>query len=160
MLADQEQPPQEQLQEQEQQQQQQQEPQQPQQHPRRAFVTMIMTASFVPGARVLLSSLRSACRIPACTAVVVLVTSAVPASARRALQPLCDEVREVEAIPNPFAPHVQGWTDSGFTKLHIWALEEYARVVYIDADCLVLQDLNEVRCASDVDSRLLAPGQR
>lgn len=114
--------------------------------PRRAYVTMVTTdGGFVAGARVMLASLRQACRLPrAGVEVVVLVTAAVPSSARAALQPLCDEVREVEALENPYATH-GGWADSGFTKLWVWGLTEYERVVYVDADCLVLEDLAEVR---------------
>jgi len=117
-----------------------------------AYATLVTTEGFVTGARVLLSSLRATCKLadlPAATRphILVLVTAAVPASARAALAPLCDEVREVEALANPFAEatHVPGWVDAGFTKLWIWALTEYERVAYVDADCLVLQDLGEVR---------------
>jgi alpha-N-acetylglucosamine transferase len=125
---------------------------------RHAYVTLVTTEGFVTGARVLLHSLRAACRslseppplptAPCRPALVVLVTASVSASARATLQPLCDEVREVEALPNPFQPHVQGWVDSGFTKLWVWAMTEYERVVYVDADCLVLQDLGEVRASA------------
>lgn len=98
----------------------------------------------------LLASLRNACGKREGVDVVVLVTPTVPAAALAALAPLCNEVREVEALENPFATH-GGWADSGFTKLWIWGLVEYDRVVYVDADCLVLEDLGEVRDCVRVD---------
>ena len=75
----------------------------------------------------------------------MLVTPEVSQDSRRKLKALSDAVTEVEAIPNPHSPHVQGWVDSGFTKLRIWTLTMYEKVVYLDADCLVMAPLDEVR---------------
>ncbi len=126
--------------------------------PVQAFVTLITTDSFALGAKVLLHSLKAHMQKPAdaattqLPAVVLLVTPQVSQGTRAQLRPLCDEVLEVAAIPNPYAAdvHVQGWVDSGFTKLRIWGLTQYERVVYIDADCLVLTDVQEL-FALDVD---------
>lgn len=32
----------------------------------------------------------------------------------------------------------------GYTKLRVWGLIQFRRVVYIDADALVMEDLDEV----------------
>ena len=53
-------------------------------------------------------------------------------------------LRAVEPIQNPYSSHEQRWMDVGMTKLRIWQLEEYQKVVYIDADCLVLEDLSHM----------------
>jgi len=53
---------------------------------------------------------------------------------------------QVAPIPNPHAKvaHVEGWVNSGFTKLHVWNLTHFDKVVYLDADCLVLANIDEV----------------
>lgn len=119
-----------------------------------AFVTLITTDSFGPGAKVLLHSLRSTMTSATNTkpAVILLVTPQVTEGIRKGLRGLCDEIIEVHPIPNPYAAetHVAGWVDSGFTKLRIWELIQFERVVYLDADCLMLEDLQEL-FALDVD---------
>lgn len=110
-------------------------------------VTLITTDSFGPGARVLLHSLRSTMKTTNMKpAIILLVTPQVTEGIRKGLRGLCDEIIEVEPIPNPYAAetHVAGWVDSGFTKLRIWELTQFERVVYLDADCLVLEDLQEL----------------
>ena len=53
--------------------------------------------------------------------------------------------RQVEPIANPNSDvHVEGWVNSGYTKLHIWDMTEYDKVVYIDADVLVLENVDEL----------------
>jgi len=36
------------------------------------------------------------------------------------------------------------WTGSGYTKLQCWRLVEYATVVYVDADAVVLEPIDEL----------------
>jgi len=118
-----------------------------------AFVTLITTDSFGPGARVLLHSLQSTMTTATSKpATILLVTPQVTEGIRKGLRGLCDDIIEVQPIPNPYAAetHVGGWVDSGFTKLRIWELIKFERVVYLDADCLVLEDLQEL-FALDVD---------
>eukprot|EP00939_MAST-03C_sp_MAST-3C-sp1_P000798 g798.t1 len=53
--------------------------------------------------------------------------------------------KEAYPIPNPSATsHVEGWINSGYTKLHIWNFVEYSKIVYIDADALVLEGVDEL----------------
>jgi alpha-N-acetylglucosamine transferase len=40
--------------------------------------------------------------------------------------------------------HVDGWINSGYTKLHIFGMEEYDKIVYIDSDAIVLENVDEV----------------
>lgn len=116
-----------------------------------AFVTLITTDSFGPGARVLLHSLQISMKttpmaIKSKPATILLVTPQVTEGIRKGLRGLCDDLIEVQPIPNPYAAqtHVSGWVDSGFTKLCIWGLVQFDRVVYLDADCLVFKDLQEL----------------
>lgn len=54
------------------------------------------------------------------------------------------ELREVEVIPNPHDTDVPGWVNSGFTKLRVWEQEDFEKLVYVDADCLVLESADEL----------------
>lgn len=40
--------------------------------------------------------------------------------------------------------HEVSWANSEFTKLHIWNLSQLNKVVYIDADALVLENIDEL----------------
>jgi glycogenin glucosyltransferase len=52
---------------------------------------------------------------------------------------------EVPPVPNPNSGvHVQSWIDVGFTKLRMWQLTQYSKLVYIDADCMVVQPVDEL----------------
>lgn len=37
------------------------------------------------------------------------------------------------------------WIVEGYTKMRVWGLTQFKRVVYIDADALVMDDLDEVK---------------
>lgn len=77
---------------------------------------------------------------------VCLVTTQVGAHARVRLAKRFDRTVEVEPIANPNADvHVEGWVNSGYTKLHVFGLTDYDKVVYIDADCLVRANVDHVR---------------
>lgn len=52
---------------------------------------------------------------------------------------------QVDPIPNPnTSVHVDGWVNAGYTKLQLWGLTQFKKVVYIDADCLVQENVDEV----------------
>mmetsp|Transcript_54914 Transcript_54914/g.110212 ORF Transcript_54914/g.110212 Transcript_54914/m.110212 type:complete len:228 (-) Transcript_54914:15-698(-) len=54
------------------------------------------------------------------------------------------ELREVEAIPNPHKTDVPGWVNSGFTKLRVWEQDDFEKLIYVDADCVVLESIDEL----------------
>jgi glycogenin glucosyltransferase len=72
-----------------------------------------------------------------------MVTAAVSSESRQALYEAGWWVIEVPSIPNPSANvHVQQWVDVGFTKLRLWQLTRFSTVVYIDADCVVKENVD------------------
>eukprot|EP00903_Cladosiphon_okamuranus_P017748 g16337.t1 len=119
-----------------------------------AFVTMVTTDDFVIGAETMLHSLREHCCNKTAIktrrrATVVMVTPGVSEMKRQALRAAADEVIEVEPIAMPAkeaADHdgVPTWAQVGYTKLRLWGLTQYKRIVYIDADALVMEDLDEL----------------
>eukprot|EP00750_Incisomonas_marina_P019116 INCI3221.3.p1 GENE.INCI3221.3~~INCI3221.3.p1 ORF type:complete len:246 (-),score=36.49 INCI3221.3:259-996(-) len=111
--------------------------------PRAAYCTLITSDSFLPGLQVMAFSLRaSGTKVP----LVILHTSALSDHSINKLKALpgC-ALRAVEDIPNPNADvHVEGWVNSGYTKLHVWNLVQFEKVVYLDADTLVLENIDEL----------------
>jgi len=104
---------------------------------------MITTESYVTGAMVLGHSIeRSSWNGDAA----VLVTSDVGQAARERLGRFWRKVVEIQPLANP---HTQGdrgldYFDTMFTKLRIWELTDYERVVYVDSDAIVLGSLEEL----------------
>lgn len=78
---------------------------------------------------------------------VLLYTQALSRHGISRLQKLVNvQLQLVDDIPNPNTNvHVEGWVNSGYTKLHIFNLVQYDRIIYLDADCLVLENIDEVR---------------
>ncbi len=37
------------------------------------------------------------------------------------------------------------WLQSGYTKLNLWNLTHFKKLVYIDSDCVVLEPIDEVK---------------
>ena len=132
----------------------------------RAVVTFLASDDHAPGAQTLLYSLQqnlsSTGGYP--PEIVVVVTPTVGQEVRNALCPiLCTRVIEVDFIPMPKpnltstdadanqngngegTSHVSAWDKNcGLSKLNILSLEQYSTLVYIDADCLVVQDVSHL----------------
>ena len=108
---------------------------------RHACVTLLTDESYIPGAMALGESLRSR-GWP--HEKLVLVTDAVGREAREALLPWWDEIVPVDPVT---PPEDQTFWDSRFetvyTKLRLWQLIRYDKLLYIDSDAIVLGSLKE-----------------
>ncbi|CAJ1357453.1 unnamed protein product [Effrenium voratum] len=108
-----------------------------------SFVTLITSDDFLMAVQALASSLKATrtAHLP----LLVLYTDQVSANTVSRLEADASvAVRAVEAIPNPHSTDVPGWVNSGFTKLRIWEQDDFAKLVYIDADCLVLDNIDDL----------------
>ena len=110
-----------------------------------AFVTLATSDGYALGALVLGQSLRE---VGTSRSLVVLVSSHLSSLLRRALQSTFDEVLLVEELNSNDTEHLRllarpelGVT---FTKLNCWLLEKYSKCVFLDADVLVLQPIDEL----------------
>mmetsp|Transcript_2362 Transcript_2362/g.7139 ORF Transcript_2362/g.7139 Transcript_2362/m.7139 type:complete len:254 (-) Transcript_2362:8-769(-) len=113
---------------------------------REAYATLLTSDGYLPGAEVLIHSIK---RTATTRPVVVMVTAAVGARARSALERRGATIVEVAAVANPHAsrPDQQDkcWTDSGYTKLQLWGLHDaYDKVVYIDVDAVVRENVDDL----------------
>ncbi|XP_072118752.1 glycogenin-2 isoform X8 [Mobula birostris] len=110
-----------------------------------AFVTLATNDAYAKGALVLCQSLK---RHNTTRQVVVLFTPQVSSKMRHALQCLFDEAREVNILDSGDSAHLAllsrpelGIT---FTKIHCWCLVQYSKCVFMDADTLVCQNIDEL----------------
>ena len=108
----------------------------------RAVITLVTSDGFVVGACVLAFTLRK----EGCgQKLVVMVTSDLTEESTSALAGSFDEVIYVDPIPNPNqGVHVQAWKDVGFTKLRLWEMVRFETLVYVDADCVCVQAIDNL----------------
>ena len=106
-----------------------------------AYVTLVTSDDFVIGAQLLAHSLhKQQSRHP----LLCLVT---PNLSPRSLQLLTASsytLLLVHPLPCPFRSHVAAWSAVGLTKLRLFSLTAYTRLLYIDADCLALTKLDHL----------------
>ena len=105
-----------------------------------AFVTMVTSDSYVVGAVVLAGSLQATSTAAQRRPIVCMVTAGVSEESRKTLRGAGLEVKEVADIPSPTGKSdVEAWVQSGYTKLNLWRLTQYSKLVYVDADCLIVE---------------------
>ncbi|EPZ32024.1 Glycosyl transferase, family 8 domain-containing protein [Rozella allomycis CSF55] len=109
-----------------------------------AFVTLVTSNSYTIGAQVLAHSLK---KVNCCYPLVVLVTPDVSHENRLILSQHYTIV-PVETIDSNDAKNLEllGRPELGitFTKLFVWTLTQYSKVVFLDADTLVLQNVDDL----------------
>ena len=102
-----------------------------------AYITMVTSKDYIVGAIVMAHSLRSTGSIKS---ILCLVTSNdlddrdLESLSSAGLLPV-----KVDPIPAPSSSGIKEWDNVGYTKINIWSLCEWDVLVYIDADCLVLE---------------------
>ncbi|CAI5775668.1 glycogenin-1 isoform X4 [Podarcis muralis] len=110
-----------------------------------SFVTLATNDSYVKGALVLGSSLRNHRTTKKLT---VLITPHVSDPMRKVLEKVFDEVKPVDVLDSGDSAHLAllkrpelGIT---LTKLHCWELIQYSKCVFMDADTMVLSNIDEL----------------
>ncbi|KAK0875524.1 glycogenin glucosyltransferase [Friedmanniomyces endolithicus] len=110
------------------------------------YCTLVMTDAYLPGAAVLAHSLRDS----GTTHPLVCLTtpSTLLPSTLAALHTLYDHVLPIEPIANPSPANLYllDRTDLlyTFTKIHLWRLTQFRRIVYLDADVVCLRAPDEL----------------
>ncbi|XP_056446113.1 glycogenin-1-like [Gadus chalcogrammus] len=110
-----------------------------------AFVTLATNDNYAKGAMVLGQSLR---KHKTTKKLVALIGPHVAEPCRRVLESVYDEVRLVDVLESGDTAHLalMKRPDLGvtFTKLHCWTLTHYSKCVFMDADTLVLSNIDEL----------------
>jgi hypothetical protein len=108
-----------------------------------AWITMVCTSDYVAGALVLAHTLRS-CNRGEPRPLLCMTTDGITEEDTKVLRNGGLEPVPVQPIEGPHPSHVSEWDRVGYTKLNLWRMEDWDVLVYIDADCLVVGDM-EVR---------------
>ncbi|XP_041638036.1 glycogenin-2 isoform X3 [Cheilinus undulatus] len=110
-----------------------------------AFITLATTESYCKGAAVVARSLR---RHGTTRSIVLMVTPNVSEQSRLSLRDVFDEVVLVDLMDSEDQSHLAllGRPDLGitFTKIHCWTLTQYSKCVFLDADTLVLSNVDDL----------------
>ncbi|MBZ6388452.1 MULTISPECIES: glycosyltransferase family 8 protein [Pantoea] len=121
-----------------------------------AWVTLLTQPDYLVGVKALHRSLKqSNTRWP----LVVMATEAIPQADRAALQAEGCVVQQVDPIyPNRELEQHYASAQFGevWTKLRAWQLTAYERVVFLDADMLVLRNMDELFTLDFGDNQLAA----
>ncbi|XTZ37529.1 glycosyltransferase family 8 protein [Salmonella enterica] len=109
-----------------------------------AWATLLTQPSYLPGVEALQRSLRAS---DSPWPLEVMVTSSIDEEIRQRLREQGCLVREVPVIgPDPALAH--RYANARFaevwSKLAVWTLTEYQRVAFLDADMLVIKNMDEV----------------
>ncbi|QHM73804.1 glycosyltransferase family 8 protein [Mixta intestinalis] len=109
-----------------------------------AWVTLLTQPGYVPGVEALYRSLQQS---GSAWPLEVMVTPNIVTSVRERLQAQGCRVREVMAI-GPASELAHRYANARFadvwSKLAVWTMTEYARVAFLDADMLVVKNMDEV----------------
>ena len=110
----------------------------------RAWAALLTQPSYVPGVRALNASLR---RVGTAYPLVVVVTAGIEAEDRALLEADGCLLREVKPIRPPSGlrdRYANARFAEVWTKLAVWGLTEFERLVVLDADMLVTRDMDEL----------------
>jgi len=108
---------------------------------RRIFASLITTPEYIPGALALYHSLE---QTRPTFPFVLFYTSAVSERVRPLLRRLEIRGEEIEDLRNPSPTRVgsnPNW-DNTFAKLRLFGASQYSKIVYLDADMLVLRNID------------------
>ncbi|CAI5962536.1 unnamed protein product [Closterium sp. NIES-64] len=115
-----------------------------------AYATVLHTVeNYVCGAIVLGHSIR---RSGSRHDMVALVSHEISNRSRDALREAGWIVKEIDRIRNPYGSKTS-YNQWNYSKLRLWQLTEYSAVVFVDADLLVLRNLDHLFAFPDVAAR-------
>ena len=110
----------------------------------KAWATLLTQPNYLVGVRTLRASLEAS---GSAYPLVVMVTDGIDAHARRVLEDDGCLLRDVEPL-RPAGGLQENYANARFaevwTKLAAWGLTEFERIVFLDADMLVTQDMDEL----------------
>jgi len=108
-----------------------------------AYITLLSTENYLPGVRALHAALR---RTATPYPFVVAVASHIPRQVDAVLEQagmLVRRIPETTAIPKHMIEGNGHWGRT-FDKVHLFGLAEFSKLVYVDADMLVLANIDEL----------------
>ena len=103
-----------------------------------AYISVITNDDYLPGVLVLFTSLlQTGSKFP----FLCIITPTVSLTARAALEFIKVTLIEVEPIPSPYDEQAdiqkRPALRAGYTKIALWNVQNYERLLYLDADMMV-----------------------
>ena len=108
---------------------------------REAYVTMCTSKDYVSGALVMAHTLHNT---GTTRPLLCMVTKHLDGSDLESLRAGGMSTILVDAIPAPVSSNVQEWDIVGYTKLNLWGMSDWDFLVYIDADCLIVGNMDDL----------------
>jgi len=100
--------------------------------------------SYADGAKALVYSLKHVYNTE--RDVIVLVTPEISQNTRDFMVTLGAKIKEVQKIPKPTHMPANPWNitrwNDLFTKIRLWELTDYNKIVFLDSDCLILHSID------------------
>jgi glycogenin len=107
----------------------------------RSYVTILTTPDYLPGVAVLSASLR---RVRSRHPLYALVTDDLDARASERAKRCCSGVIRVPAVPNPVRAETYRHWNYTYSKLQIFGLTQFEKLVFLDADMLVCTNIDDL----------------
>ena len=105
----------------------------------KSYVTLLSTDSYLDGVLALVSSLR---KTKTTYPILCLVTPNVSPESIQRMKEANIAVQETQLIPHPSGSNT--YKKLNYTKINIFGLEAYDRLVYLDSDTVVLQNIDDL----------------
>ncbi|KAG9457926.1 hypothetical protein H6P81_002434 [Aristolochia fimbriata] len=107
--------------------------------PREAYVTLLHSSeAYVCGA---IALARSIIQTNSTKDLLLLADDSITGKSLRALSSAGWKIRRIDRIRSPFAKR-KAYNEWNYSKLRIWQLTDYDKVIFVDADFLVLENLD------------------
>jgi glycogenin glucosyltransferase len=105
-----------------------------------AYISLLSTDDYLPGAIVLHRSLMET---KPCSPFVLLITDNISQKTRETLRQYCIDYKVTDCIESPIETRMPNWAFT-YSKLNIFALTDYKKLIYLDSDMIVLSNLDEL----------------
>lgn len=106
---------------------------------KRAYITLLTTDDYLHGLLVLIFSLREVKSKYECS---VLITPNISLRTKSILAAHAIAYIEISDIPNPTDVHPSHRWNRTYSKLHVFGLNQYEKVVFLDADMIILENID------------------
>ena len=107
---------------------------------RKCYMSLLCNDSYLPGVSVLCKTIKRYNKYP----IYVMVSNDVSETTCNRLTTICDGIIHVPTISSQYSDKTVSWDNSAYTKLNLWNMIEFDKIVYIDADAMLISSTDEL----------------
>jgi alpha-N-acetylglucosamine transferase len=115
----------------------------------KGFITLVTNDEYAVATRKLIISLRKTQTV---IPIICMHTDLSPAT-RKGLTDIGCRMIQVDSIDSPYKNHDSRWKGT-MTKLNAWTLTNYEKLVYLDSDCLILENIDDLFSRQELSATL------